>query len=72
MNYILTLIGSFFAGVAKLYAAYLQGRKDEEQKQKIEQLEVEVEAAKRLQNVKINTDVDAAIKRLRERGRVRD
>lgn len=72
MTYILSFIGSFLAGVAKLYAAYLQGKKDADKENKIEQLEVEVEAAKRLQNVQINTDRDAALARLRERGRVRD
>lgn len=72
MTIFLNLLGSFFAGVAKLFAVYLKGRKDGEIKAKIDQLEAEVQAAKRLQNVKITTTRDAALERLRKLGKVRD
>lgn len=72
MTLFLNFLGSFLAGVAKLYAAYVQGKKDAQKEHQIEQLKSDLEAAKRLQNAKINTDVDAALKRLHERGRVRD
>ena len=72
MNLILKLISSFLADVAKLFAVYLKGKQDAEREVKIEQLETDLEAAKRLQNVKINTDRDAALERLRKTGNVRD
>lgn len=72
MTLFLNFLGSFLAGVAKLYAAYMQGKKDAKKEQQIEQLESDLEAAKRLQNAKVNTTRDAALERLRKLGKVRD
>lgn len=72
MMVIINLIGSFFADIAKSFAMYLKGKKDAEVQIKLENLESELQAAKRLQNVKINTTRDAALERLRKHGKVRD
>ena len=72
MMVIINLIGSFFANIAKLFVVYLKGKKDAEVQIKLENLESELQAAKRLQNVKINTTRDAALERLRKHGKVRD
>lgn len=72
MTLLLNFLGSFFAGIAKLFAAYMKGKQDGQTEVKIKNLEADVKAAKRLQNVQVNTDRDAALTRLRKRGRVRD
>jgi len=72
MTLFLNFIGSFFAGVAKLFAVYLKGKQDAQKELEIEDLKAEVQAAKRLQNVKVNATRDAALERLRKLGKVRD
>lgn len=72
MSWFIGLIASFFSNLAKGYAIYLKGKVDAKKDLKIEQLEADVEAAKRLQNVKENTTRDAALERLRKHGKVRD
>ncbi len=51
----------------------VKGQSNKIQKQKVENqnLESEVQKAERLQNVKVNTDRDAALERLRQHGSVR-
>jgi hypothetical protein len=51
----------------------VKGQSNKIQKQKVENqnLESEVQKAERLQNVKVNTDRDAALDRLREHNQVR-
>ena len=72
MTWLISFIATFFSNLAKGYIAYLKGKADAEQEQKIEQLEADVEAAKRLQNVKESTTRDAALERLQRMGKVRD
>ncbi len=72
MTWFISFIATFFSNLAKGYIAYLKGKADAKQEQKIEQLEADVEAAKRLQNVKESTTRDAALERLQRMGKVRD
>lgn len=72
MTLFLNFLGSFLAGVAKLFAVYLKGKQDAKKELEIEELKSEVQAAKRLQNVKVTTNRDAALERLRKLGKVRD
>lgn len=52
--------------------AYLNGLKAQKDAQKIDQLEYDLESAKRVEDVAISLDRDAALRRLRENNRVRD
>lgn len=65
----LLVVGAF--GVLLLV---VKGQSEKIGKQEIENknLEAEVQKAERLQNVEINTDRDAALKRLKNTGRLRD
>jgi hypothetical protein len=72
MTWFIGLITSFFSNLAKGYAVYLKGKADAKKDFKIEQLEADVAAAKRLQNVKETTTRESALERLRRLGKVRD
>ncbi len=52
--------------------AYLNGLKAQKDAQKIDQLEYDLEGAKRVEDVAISIDRDAAAERMRQRGRLRD
>ncbi len=72
MTWFITFIATFFSNLFKGYAVYLKGKVDGKQEVKIEQLEADLEAAERLQNVQTTSDRDVALAKLRERGKVRD
>lgn len=60
------------AGAFGVFLIYAKGKKDQEKKQETEKLQEDVEALKRLKNVKTNTDVDSALNRLQSNGKLRD
>lgn len=51
---------------------YLKGVKDTKTKEKVEELQEDLETMKRIQNVKVNDNLDAAVDRLRSSGKLRD
>lgn len=72
MNWLFQAIGGFFANILKSVAIYYKGQIDAHKDIQVETLKQEVKAAKKLQNVKVNTARDAALERLRKLGKVRD
>lgn len=68
-----TQIWLLVAGAFGVLLLVVKGQSKKIGKQEIENknLESEIQKAERLQNVEINTDRDAALKRLREHGSVR-
>lgn len=58
-------------GVFGAFLIYVKGKRDQKQQEKVQDLQEDLETIKRIQNVKVNTDRDAALKRLRESGKVR-
>lgn len=60
------------AGVFGAYLLYAKGKQDQRKDQKVEDLQEDLEVIKRIQNVKVNTDRDAAIERLQRNGDLRD
>lgn len=72
MSWLFQALGGFFASFLKSVAIYYKGQMDARKDVQIESLKEDVKAAKKLQDVKINTDRDAALERLRKHGKVRD
>ncbi|MGL4351066.1 MAG: hypothetical protein ACRCT2_10965 [Plesiomonas shigelloides] len=72
MNWLFQAIGGFFANLLKSLAIYYKGQMDAHKDIQIENLKADVEAVKKLQDVKINTERNAALERLRKHGKVRD
>jgi hypothetical protein len=62
-------IGVFIFG---LLMAYLKGVSSNKNKEKIEDLQEDLETMKRIKNVEISTTLDAATSRLRANGDLRD
>lgn len=60
------------AGAFGVFLLYAKGRQDQKKYQKLEELQEDLETVKRIQNVKVNTDRDAAAERLRQGGHLRD
>ena len=65
-------ISDFFKDFLVILLAYLNGLKAQKDAQKIDQLEYDLEGAKRVEDVAISSDRDAAVERMRKRNRVRD
>lgn len=59
------------AGVFGVFLIYVKGKKDQKKDNKIEELQEDLETVKRIQNVKVNTDRNAALDRLSDGGHVR-
>jgi len=70
---VLTQVWLLVAGAFGVLLLVAKAQKSKIEKQKLDNrnLEAEVQKAERLQDVKINTDRDAALERLREHGSVR-
>lgn len=66
------VLGDLVYKTLGVFAAYYKGKMDAKKEIKAKVLEQDNKAMKKLQNVEINTDRDAAIKRLRDLGKVRD
>ena len=60
------------AGAFGVLAIYAKGRSDQKKSQKLDQVQEDLETMKRIQNVKVNTDVNDALKRLQSNGDLRD
>ncbi len=60
-----------FLGALGALALYRKGKTDKAKEIETEELQEDLETVKRIQNVEINTDRDAALERLRKSGHVR-
>ena len=60
------------AGAFGVLVIYVKGRTDQKKSQKLDQVQEDLETMKRIQNVKVNTDVNDALKRLHSNGDLRD
>ena len=60
------------AGALGVLAMYVKGRKDKKKDIETKNQKQEIEALRRLNNVKTNTDRDSALERLRSNGDLRD
>lgn len=72
---LLTLLAEFWVPIIAtlgVAATFLFGRRSAKKDKEVEDLKSELEAHKRLKNVKTNTDRDAALERLHKSGNVRD
>ncbi len=61
-----------FSLIGTAVVAYLTGRKVAEKDERIKELEGALKGAKRVQEVPVNTERDAALARLRKLNKVRD
>lgn len=66
------LVGSALGVMAILGMAVLKGMSIQKAKQERQKAKDKKETLKRIDNVKVNTDRDSALERLRKSGRVRD
>ena len=66
-----TQVWLLVAGVFGALAIYAKGKKDQKKETELEEIQEDLETMKRIQNVEINTDRDAALERLRKSGHVR-
>lgn len=65
-------LSDFFKDFLVILLAYLNGLKAQKDAQRIDQLEYDLEGAKRVEDVAISLDRDAALERMRKYSRVRD
>ena len=66
------LVAAVWGAILILGLAVLRGMKIQKDKDLKKRQKEKVETLERIQNVKVNTDRDASIERLRKRGSVRD
>lgn len=59
------------AGAFGALVIYAKWRKDQSNKEELKEIQEDLETIKRIQNVEISTDRDAATERLRKSGHVR-
>jgi len=80
MTWLITLVGSklatlvagVLAALGTILLAFGAGKSNEKKNQKIKDLETYKKTREKIDEVPTNTDVDAAIKRLRRDGGLRD
>ena len=69
---LMSLVAGVLAVVGTILLAFQSGKSSEKKNQKIKDLEAYKKTREKIDEVPTNTDVDAAIKRLRDNGGLRD
>lgn len=69
---LVSLVAGVLAALGSILLAFVSGKQSEKKNQRIKDLEAYKEAREKIDEVPVNTDVDAALKRLSDDKGVRD
>lgn len=66
------ILTELLVGLLGIIFVFFMGRKNQEQRQKIDKLKDKADTLERINNVEVSTNRDDSLGRLRKAGRVRD